>query len=114
MSDETTVRRSRADRRPGRTDWARVDALSDADIDAAIAADPDAAPALGAEWFATAERLMQEPTKQGVYLNLDRDVVDWFKGQGKGYQVRMNAVLRAFYQHARERPDPAAPTPERP
>jgi len=103
MSEKRIVRRSLADRRPGRTDWARVDALGDAEIDAAIASDPDAVPVLDADWFATAERLMDEPEKQGVYLNLDRDVVDWFKAQGKGYQTRMNAVLRAFWLHARGR-----------
>ena len=31
-----------------------------------------------------------------VSLRLDSDVLAWFKAQGRGYQTRMNAVLRAF------------------
>lgn len=38
----------------GRTDWAAVAAMTDADIDAAIADDPDAAPILDDEWFESA------------------------------------------------------------
>ena len=36
------------------------------------------------------------PSKTLVSLRLDQDVLEWFKGQGAGYQTRMNAVLRAF------------------
>jgi uncharacterized protein (DUF4415 family) len=33
-----------------------------------------------------------------VTLRLDRDVLDWFRRQGRGYQTRINAVLRAFVE----------------
>jgi uncharacterized protein (DUF4415 family) len=36
------------------------------------------------------------PAKALVSLRLDKDVLDWFKAQGAGYQTRINAVLRAF------------------
>jgi uncharacterized protein (DUF4415 family) len=36
------------------------------------------------------------PSKALVSLRLDQDVLEWFKGQGAGYQTRINAVLRAF------------------
>jgi uncharacterized protein (DUF4415 family) len=36
------------------------------------------------------------PGKEAVKLRIDRDVLDWFRGTGKGYQTRMNNVLRAF------------------
>jgi uncharacterized protein (DUF4415 family) len=36
------------------------------------------------------------PTKASVSLRLDRDVLEWFKAQGPGYQTRINNVLRAF------------------
>ncbi|MDX2121090.1 MAG: BrnA antitoxin family protein [Gemmatimonadota bacterium] len=78
-----------------RTDWARVDRLTDADIAAAVAADPDAAPLLTEEWFRQAE-WMPPLTKKGVFLRLDPDVVAWFKEGGAGYQTRMNAVLRGY------------------
>jgi hypothetical protein len=52
----TTIVRVSADQlEPGGTDWARVDALTDEDIDRAIADDPDAAPAMDEEWFRNAE-----------------------------------------------------------
>lgn len=38
-------------------DWAALDALTDEEIDAQIAADPDAAPELTEEWFEKAEKL---------------------------------------------------------
>jgi uncharacterized protein (DUF4415 family) len=34
------------------------------------------------------------PIKRQVTARLDADVVDWLKRQGKGYQSRMNAILR--------------------
>jgi len=36
------------------------------------------------------------PAKVSISLRVDRDVLEWFKDQGPGYQTRMNAVLRAF------------------
>lgn len=36
------------------------------------------------------------PPKESVSLRVDADVLAWFKAQGRGYQTRMNAVLRAF------------------
>jgi len=34
--------------------------------------------------------------KASISLRIDRDVLEWFKAQGEGYQTKMNAVLRAF------------------
>ena len=77
------------------TDWARLDALSDADIRAAIAADPDAAPAVDAAWFASATLVMPEPKRQTT-LRLDADLLEWYRVPGPGWQTRMNAVLRGY------------------
>ena len=35
-------------------------------------------------------------SKMSISLRVDADVLDWFKAQGRGYQTRINAVLRAF------------------
>jgi len=94
------VRRSHRVKK-GKTDWARVDALTDEEIDAAIAADPDAAPSLDAEWFKKARIVLPEP-KVAVSIRLDREVLDWFKRQGPRYQTRMNAVLRAYVNAQRK------------
>jgi len=36
------------------------------------------------------------PGKDAVKFRIDRDVLEWFRRSGKGYQTRMNNVLRAF------------------
>ncbi len=42
------------------------------------------------------EGLKQKPPKTQVTLRVDQDVLEWFKGQGEGYQTRINALLRAY------------------
>ena len=39
--------------------------------------------------------------KTGITAKFDADMFDWFKAQGRGYQARMNAVLRSYYEAAR-------------
>ena len=34
------------------------------------------------------------PPKKSVTMRLDQDVIDWLKGYGKGYQTRVNLLLR--------------------
>lgn len=36
------------------------------------------------------------PAKMSISLRVDRDVLEWFKAQGPGYQTRINSVLRAY------------------
>ena len=40
--------------------------------------------------------------KASVCIRLDQEVLDWFKAQGKGYQTRINALLRAYMEAHRE------------
>lgn len=40
---------------------------------------------------------MYKPTKTDVHLKIDSDVLEWFKRQGKGYQTKINAILRQVY-----------------
>jgi uncharacterized protein (DUF4415 family) len=35
-----------------------------------------------------------KPIKKTVNVRLDADVIEWLQGAGKGYQTRMNAILR--------------------
>jgi uncharacterized protein (DUF4415 family) len=79
----------------GRTDYAALDAMTDEDIAKVVAEDPDAAP-LDIDW--TKARLVLPPGKESVTLRVDKDVMEWFRKQGKGYQTRMNAVLRAYME----------------
>jgi uncharacterized protein (DUF4415 family) len=74
-----------------RTDWERLAAKPDAEIDTSEI------PELDKDFFRHAEVRMPE-VKQMVSLRLDSDVLDWFRSQGKGYQTKINAVLRAYVE----------------
>ena len=78
-----------------RSDWARVDALKDEDIDFSDI------PELGEAFFRNAEIRLPE-RKVPVCIRLDREVVDWFKARGKRYQSRINAVLKAFIERQKK------------
>lgn len=52
-------------------------------------------PALSPEFWATHRPVRSEPKAQ-VTLRIDRDVLDYFKDGGTGYQTRINDVLRSF------------------
>ncbi len=96
MSDKRIERYSR-DRLPtGRTDWRRVDALTDAEVESSAAADPDAPPTDPAFWRDARATMPSAAGKEPITLRIDRDTVKWFKARGHGYQTRMNAVLRAY------------------
>lgn len=68
---------------------------------AALAERPDAAidvsgiPPLTEKFWKNAVRNpYYRPVKQQLTVRLDADVVAWLRGQGKGYQTRLNQVLR--------------------
>ena len=102
--NEPVSRHSLHDPVNGRTDHTRLDRMTDADIEAAVKDDPDAAPLLDQDWFNDADLTLPEP-KQAVSIRIDADVLRWYRAQGPGYQSRMNAVLR---QYAKSRQAPLA------
>jgi len=52
-------------------------------------------PELDELFFADAEIRMPQH-KEPVTLRLDHDLIEWYKSFGKGYQTRINAVLRLY------------------
>ena len=74
-----------------RTNWARIDALKDSGIDFSDI------PELGKAFFKRATLRLPEP-KTAVTIRLDRQVLNWFKAKGPGYQTRINALLRAYME----------------
>ncbi|MFZ3238475.1 MAG: hypothetical protein WA417_22730 [Stellaceae bacterium] len=72
----TRVTLERAKRMKGRTDYNRLDAITDEDIALAVAEDPDAA-RVNTDW--TKARLVLLPGKQNVRLRVDRDVLEWLR-----------------------------------
>ncbi|RYC11974.1 BrnA antitoxin family protein [Ciceribacter ferrooxidans] len=77
-----------------RTDWKRVDAMTDEDIVAAMRDDPDWQDLIDIDWSKAVA--VTPPQKTAISIRLDEDIVDFFKATGKGYQTRINAVLRHF------------------
>lgn len=73
----------------GKTDWAKLAAMKDEDTDYSDI------PELTEAFWKEAKASIPE-SKRPVFLRLDGDVLQWFRGQGKGYQTRINAILRAY------------------
>ncbi|MCD2175929.1 BrnA antitoxin family protein [Rhizobium sp. C4] len=90
--DEILAKRARGEK--SLTDWARVDAMTDEDIERAVRDDPDWAEFIDIDW-SKAEWVIPV-TKKSISIRLDEDVIDFFKASGKGYQTRINAVLRHY------------------
>ncbi len=64
---------------------------------------PNAAEVELDEAFWQSARLMvPTPGKEAISLRVDQDILAWFRTGGKGYQSRMNAVLRAYVESRRE------------
>ncbi len=75
--------------KPSRTDWARVDAMTDEDIDYS-----DIPPTSEEEFQRARLRMPESPGT--VVLKLDPDVLAWFQSKGESYQARINSVLRDY------------------
>ena len=78
-----------------RTDWNKLRKQKDEDIDCT-----DIAP-LSKQFFAEATLRLPQP-KPSISIRLDPDILEWFKRQGRGYQTRINAVLRMYVVAQRE------------
>jgi uncharacterized protein (DUF4415 family) len=96
----------RLERKKSQTDWARLRAMTEEEIEAAARADPEWEGLLDIDW-SKAELVM--PRRKGaISIRLDDDVLSYFKSLGAGYQTRINAVLRHFMEQAqakRKRPE---------
>ncbi len=93
-ADEIDAMRQRGE---DQTDWARVDAMTEEELEASIDHDEE-----GEIDWSTVQVGIPGP-KQQLTVRFDADVVEWFKAQGAGYQTRMNAVLRSFVEAQNKR-----------
>jgi len=76
------------------TDWARFNALTDEDIEKAVASDPDT-------WLPTEEELKRAklvfpPGNDPVDVGIDRDIVEWFGTGARALPSKINAALRQY------------------
>ncbi len=77
------------------TDWQRLETMQDEDIDFSDC--PEITPAQFAKAIVH-RQTTYIPHKEQVILNLDTDVIEWFKSQGTSYQNQINSLLRAYMQ----------------
>lgn len=102
MSKESIVRYTAEEieamiaRGESKTDWARVDAMTDEDIERAIADDPDWADFKEIDWSKAV--LVIPKAKKSISIRVDEEVIDFFRATGKGYQTRINAVLKHYVE----------------
>lgn len=68
-------------------------------------------PELDETFWQNAELIMPD-NKERITLRVDRDILEYFRRSGRGYQTRINAVLRAYVQMQAGKP--AQPHPPRP
>ena len=83
----------------GRVNMAKVEATTEADIERHAREDGEE------EWTPDMMRRahMFRPTKRSVTIRLDPDIVDFFEHGGRGYQSRINAVLRSYVDTQKRR-----------
>lgn len=74
-----------------KSDLARLDRLRDRDIDYSDI------PALDRNFLKRATTPWP-PAKQQLTIRLDADVLAWLKGHGRGYQTRINRILRVVME----------------
>ncbi|MBV9287152.1 MAG: BrnA antitoxin family protein, partial [Hyphomicrobiales bacterium] len=65
-------------------------------------------PPLGDEFFSKAKQVLP-PAKQQVTIRLDSDVLEWLRRLGRGYQTRINLILRAAMESPRGHSQTARP-----
>lgn len=83
--------KSRNTKKNSRTDWKKLRRMRDHDIDHSDI------PPLDSHFFKRATLKMPEP-KPVITIRLDPDILNWFKRHGKGYQTRINAVLKMYVE----------------
>jgi len=74
-----------------KSDLKRLDSTADRQIDYSDI------PALDGSFLKKAT-VVWPPTKKQLTIRLDEDVLDWLKGHGKGYQTRINRILRVVME----------------
>ena len=77
-----------------KSDLKRIDEMKDEDIDYSDSSELD-------DSFFTRQAIELPKAKDVITLRVDHEVVEWFKNHGKGYQTKMNAVLKMYVKSHR-------------
>ena len=96
MSDDVTrVTLDEAKEMESQTDWEALEEKTDEEIREAVESDPDAY-FLDEDWFEAATFVNPSAEKERISIRLDEDILEFFRSQGRGYQSRINKVLREY------------------
>jgi uncharacterized protein (DUF4415 family) len=79
-----------------RTEIQKLRNLTDEELDSAIQTDTDSL--LLEDFDVSTLKVVMPQGKKAISLRIDPDVLTYFKSWGKGYQTRMNAILRAYME----------------
>ena len=85
----------------GATDWAALDAMTEDEIEQQALEDMTEN-GIDPDWMDHATVIIPH-AKERITVRLDHDILDWLKAQGRGYQTRINAILRAYVETQKER-----------
>ncbi len=92
-AEELEAMRARGE---GRTNYARLDAMTEEELEASIDHDEEGE----IDWSSV--QVGFPGPKERLTVRFDTNVVAWFKEQGPGYQTRMNEVLKSYVKaHSR-------------
>jgi uncharacterized protein (DUF4415 family) len=75
------------------TDWTKLQSRTDEEIRAGIDSDPGASPTDTSFWKKA--KVVLPKRKETITIRLDADLLNWLRRQ-KGYQTRINAILRTY------------------
>ena len=77
-----------------KTNWNKVKQKSKEEIEKSAKTDRD-----NPRWtkkMLNSAKLHMPKKKILIHIYLDQDIIDWFKSEGKGYQTRINSVLKSY------------------
>jgi len=82
-------------KKPSKTDFNKLNSLKDSKIDYSEIPKTDSG-------FWEDAQVIYNPNKKPVSIRLDEEVIDWFKSLGKGYQTKINEVLKLYMQSVKK------------
>lgn len=83
-------------RSSSKTNYKKVNKLSDDDIDYSDIPETD-------EEFWSGAQVLFPTKKTHLSIRLDDDIISWFKQFGRGYQTKINAVLRSYISNIQKK-----------
>lgn len=92
MKKKTTLKKSGSD-------WNRLSSMNYDEVD--MTDIPEISPAQFAQAIVR-RGLKSSDAKVQLTIRIDRDVLDWYRKKGRGYQTRINKLLRAYMEAHRQ------------